>query len=57
MIINRKPEVLSFMTQPEQLAPVLSNSWAEMLAYGSTTFAIYNEDFMKPTVQNGGIHR
>ena len=57
MIINRKPEVLSFMTQPEQLAPVLSNSWAEMLAYGSTTFAIYNEDFMKPTVQNGGIPR
>ena len=57
MIINRKPEVLSFMAQPEQLAPVLSNSSAEMLAYGSTALAIYNEDFMKPAVQNGGIPR
>ena len=45
------------MTQPEQLAPVLSNFWAEMLAYGSTALAIYNEDFMKPAVQNGGIPR
>ena len=25
-----------------------------MLAYGSTALAIYNEDFMKPAVQNGG---
>ena len=41
------------MTQPEQLAPVLSYSWAEMLAYGSTALAIYNEDFMKSAVQNG----